>query len=163
MVKKIFPAAIMPTSTRSKSSEANSEEEVSADDQQQPRVLWVGGTSGLARTFVEELPLTRRLLLAAPSAPKWKLPLVYNAAEIRRLEASVKQIDFAPLDLTSQESVEELLKRHVSGSDDIDTLILGARASLVWANEEHMKLVANLERLLNLCIDAGVKVSGLTR
>jgi nucleoside-diphosphate-sugar epimerase len=119
----------------------------------EPSILWVGGTSALTRTFVEELPLTRKMLLAAPDPPGWKLPMVYNVPEIQMMEANTKCIGFVPLDLCNQASVDKVL----DGQTSVDTLIYGARASLVWEHTKHMQLVTNLERLLNLCIDKGVK------
>ena len=104
-------------------------------------VLWVGGTSDLTRTFVEELEVKRPLYLAAPFPPTW--PLVENT-------------EFLPLDLTCSSSVatlKELLKLR----GKIDTLIFGARASLVWDTSGHMKLTSHMETLLNDCIDAGVR------
>ena len=106
------------------------------------RVLWVGGTSALARTYFEECHPARgvsSIIAAAPWKPAWSLP---------------KDVAFVELNLSSQESVRSLFERLPHG---VDSIIFGVRASLVYGTpEEHEMLSNNLELLLRSGAAAGV-------
>jgi nucleoside-diphosphate-sugar epimerase len=105
-----------------------------------PSVLWVGGTSALARTFFEEVYPTVgwRIVVAAPFRPAWKLP---------------DDVVFVTFDMTSAESAGSLFSRLPRA---VDALILGVRVSLVWSRpEQHTELAAHLELLLRAAARSG--------
>jgi hypothetical protein len=111
-------------------------------------VLWVGGTSALARTFLEELDPARRrrlgtVVLAAPEPPPWPLPA----------DGSVL---FLHLDMLDGASVASAMHRCPVA---VRALVWGVRASLVWGAELHARLNCNLERLLRSAV-AGAGAGG---
>ena len=103
-------------------------------------ILWVGGSSALARTYFEEVHPARglsKIIVAAPELPPWPFP---------------EGVTFAPLDLASEESIRSLFTRSLK----INTLVLSVRLSLVWAKpQEHARLVQHLDLLLRCAADAG--------
>ncbi len=132
-----------------------------------PAVLWIGGTSQLTRTFIEEGFATGLSVLICASRTGWKKPqgvpapgpCPWNsererdgAAAITRSSAAA-QIEHWPLDLTDAEStaaLADLCKRR-----SIDVIVLGARASLVWDYQNHPHLNDNLAELLRACMSPG--------
>ena len=95
------------------------------------RVLWVGGTSALSRTYFEEVHPARGIAavtVAAPAPPTWALPA---------------DVTFVQLDLTSEASVATLFSRL---PQKVDALVLGVRCSLVWARPEEHEQLAQLRR-----------------
>ena len=112
------------------------------------RVLWVGGTSALARTYFEEVH------------PARGVPKVTVAAPLPRKRLSwgwpnwPKGVQFVELDLTSEESVSTVFSRL---KEPVDALVLGARASLVWSSpDEHERLSRHLALLLQEAAKHGV-------
>jgi nucleoside-diphosphate-sugar epimerase len=103
--------------------------------------IWIGGTSDLTKTYLEELQLGGHFFLAAPSPPSWP---------------PHPQTTFVPLDLACGSSVAnftQLLKLHGKRPSSV---IFGARASLVFDNDGHSKLTGHLETLLESLIKDGV-------
>jgi hypothetical protein len=110
-----------------------------------PTLLWIGGSSALARTYFEEVHTTSRdfprVIAAAPAPPSnWQLP---SGAE------------FVALDLFSEDSVRTLWDRLPC---KCDALVLGVRLSLVWAGTEQVKLTTHLKLLLTGAAKAGCRV-----
>ena len=106
------------------------------------KVLWVGGSSALARSYFDEVhPVHRQhlqLIAAAPTPPTWPLP---------------DDVAFVELDMASEASVRTLFLRLPTG---IDAIIFGVRASLVWGRpEEHETLSKHLDLLLHSAAAAG--------
>ena len=106
------------------------------------RVLWIGGSSALARTYFEEVHPARgvpTMIAAAPMPPSWQLP---------------PDVKFVSLDLSSEDSVRTLFERL---PHRVDSIIFGVRASLVYGTaEEHGQLTNNLGLLLRCAAAAGV-------
>ena len=107
------------------------------------RVLWIGGSSALARTYFEEVHPARgvpSIIAAAPAPPDaWDLP---------------SDVPFVPLDLSSEESVRTLFSRLPHA---VDAVLFGVRASLVYGTaDEHERLANNLGLLLRVAASAGV-------
>ena len=96
--------------------------------------VWVGGTSALARTFLDEVhPKVchrLRIIVAAPTPPAWNLP---------------PTVEFVKLDLLSEASTATFWQRLPSA---VDALILGVRLSLVWAGCRQSALTQHLHQLL---------------
>lgn len=96
--------------------------------------LWVGGTSGLAHTFLEEVGTSPRIggkfVLAGCERPAWKIPDTCSFVEVDMFDAS---------------SVASLMSRL---PHEVDTLIFGVRLSLIWGGDHHLKLSQNLEALV---------------
>ena len=107
------------------------------------RVLWVGGTSALSRTYFEEVHPARgvsSVVVAAPALPAWSLP---NGAA------------FVDLDLLSEKSVATLFSRL---PHPVDALVIGVRLSLVWARpEQHDQLAEHVALLIQLAAWHGCK------
>ena len=96
------------------------------------RVLWVGGTSALARTYFEEVHPARgvpHVIVAAPERPAWPLG----------------DVPFVRLDLNSEASVRSLFSRLPHA---VDAIVLGVRLSLVWARPEQHEALAKQVSLL---------------
>lgn len=107
-------------------------------------VLWVGGSSGLARTFFEERvgPLEGERFICTgvePDAPEWLL--------------SVPSLAYVPLDLTSAASVGTLFQRLPHGAG---TLVIGARLPLLGSGA-HTTLLPQLGALVAAAAVAGVR------
>ena len=104
-----------------------------------PAVLWVGGTSALARTYFEEVHAASelRIVVAAPTPPAWTLP---------------KDVTFVELDLLCERSVATLWERVPC---ECGALVLGVRLSLVWAGTRQVALTTHLRLLLHGAADAG--------
>jgi hypothetical protein len=120
-------------------------------DEAEPRVttvIWVGGTSALARTYFDEVHPTVRdrlhIVVAAPALPSWTLPKV--------------GVSFVALDLLDVKSVDsffsrpELLDTYRTGPS---VMIIGVRLSLVWAGSRQSTLAAHLGRLISRAAVAG--------
>ena len=103
-------------------------------------MIWVGGTSALARTYFDEVHPTVRdrlhIVVAAPAPPSWTLPKV--------------GVSFVALDLLDVKSVDSFFSRP-SLLDTYRTgpsvMIIGVRLSLVWAGSRQSTLAAHLGRL----------------
>ena len=110
------------------------------------KVLWVGGSSALARSYFDEVHPAHRqriqLIAAAPTPPNWPLP---------------DDVPFVELDMASAASVRTVFQRLPSGVDSgIDAIIFGVRASLVWGRpEEHETLSKHLDLLVRSAAAAG--------
>lgn len=107
-------------------------------------VLWVGGSSGLARTFFEERvgPLKGERFICTgvePDAPEWLL--------------GVPSLAYVPLDLTSAASVGTLFQRLPHGAG---TLVIGARLPLLGSGA-HTTLLPQLGALVAAAAVAGVR------
>ena len=120
-------------------------------DEAEPRVttvIWVGGTSALARTYFDEVHSTVRdrlhIVVAAPAPPSWTLPKV--------------GVSFVALDLLDVKSVDSFFSRP-SLLDTYRTgpsvMIIGVRLSLVWAGSRQSTLAAHLGRLISRAAAAG--------
>jgi hypothetical protein len=110
-----------------------------------PTLLWIGGSSALARTYFEELhpksEVFSHVLAAAPAPPtNWRLPA---------------RAEFVKLDLFCEESVRTLWARLPRRCD---ALVLGVRLSLVWAGTEQVRLTSHLQLLLTGAAAAGCSV-----
>ena len=121
--------------------------------------IWVGGTSALAQTYVEEIlrcpdrdnakkmKYNRRFVLASPNA--------------RETNGSLGCISYLPLDLTKRDSIEAFFdklvddRKYLFGSQDPNatirvTIIFGAQSSLVTGSkDEHISLAQHLPYFLD--------------
>ena len=107
------------------------------------RVLWVGGTSALTRTYFEDVHPARgvpKVIVAAPCLPSWSLP---------------DGATFVELDLMSEKSVATIFSRL---PHPVEALVLGVRLSLVWARpEQHEQLAQHVGLLVQLAAWHGCK------
>lgn len=115
-------------------------------------ILWIGGTSALARTFFDEFldpsgaapaelrkqVQASRWVAAAPTPPR---PGTLPAA-----------VAFVPLDLSDESSVRSLFDRLPF---PVDAVVLGARLSLVWGADSHTSLASHMQVLVACAAAAG--------
>jgi nucleoside-diphosphate-sugar epimerase len=96
------------------------------------------------RTYIEELPDKRHVILAAPEYPTWLLPA---------------HTSFVKLDLLSRASMSTLMARALEVSAlKVDTLVFGVRAPLVFGSQtRHLDLFANVRSLIEHAHAAGVQ------
>ncbi len=107
-------------------------------------MIWVGGSSALARTYFEEVHQTQGLhvIVAAPARPRWTLPTV--------------GVDFISLDLLDKGSVESFFTRlEPLEQAGPSVMVIGVRLSLVWAGSRQTTLATHLGRLIENAASAG--------
>ena len=120
--------------------------------------IWVGGTSALAQTYVEEI-------LRCPDRDnakkmQWNRRFVLASPNARNTKGSLGCISYLPLDLTKRDSIEAFFdklvgdRKYLFGSQDSNaairvTILFGARSSLVTGSrDEHFSLVQHLPYFL---------------
>eukprot|EP00039_Didymoeca_costata_P029117 m.23335 g.23335 ORF g.23335 m.23335 type:complete len:364 (+) comp7490_c0_seq2:267-1358(+) len=108
-------------------------------------VLWVGGSSGLALTFMQEVAWSylqsqeRCLVLTGHEAPEW-----LDEARLKFKD----RIVFAKLDLLSKESVEAFFHSLARFPCKVTTCVFGIRLSLVHGGKNHVHIIPNVKSFL---------------
>lgn len=131
-------------------------------------MLWIGGTSALARTFFEELYDIRADLQNRNDSinePQAKDSFIATGIESSRpTEKSdgwdlPPEVPYVPLDLTEKSSVASFWERmrESAGVSQIDSVVLSVRLSLVFSGNRHLRLATYLGDILRSAINMGCR------